>query len=161
VTSERGAALADDFAVANAEAVEVARSCSAEQWAVTVPGEGWTVGVVLHHIAEGHEHGWQWLNAMRQGDGVTDTAEGIDRANAEHAVQFEDVGPAETVTLLEANGRRLQDTLRSLSDGELDRTAPFGPARGRAMPVEALAAVAARHTREHLAHVRAALNGDV
>jgi hypothetical protein len=161
VTSERGAALADDFDEANDDVLAFARSCTEEQWTVNVPGEGWTVGVVLHHVAEGHAHGLRWLDDMAHGDGVDETAGAIDRANAAHAVRVEDVGPTETIALLHANGERLAAALRGLSDEELDRTAPFGPAGGRAMPVEALAAVAARHTREHLAHARAALNGDV
>ena len=63
---------------------------------------------------------------------------------------------AETVALLEENGARLEALLRSLSDEELDRAAPFGPAGGRLLPTGALAAVAARHAREHLAHAREA-----
>ncbi len=126
-----------------------------------MPGEGWTVGVVLHHIAEGHGHGLRWLDSMARGDGVTDTAEDIDRVNAAHAVRAEAVRPAETLALLESNGARLQEALGRLTDEELDRCAPFGPAGGREMPTEALALVAARHTREHLAHARGAVAGEV
>jgi uncharacterized damage-inducible protein DinB len=159
MTSERAAALADDFASANAEAIAFVTSCSEEQWRSTAPGEGWSVGVVLHHVAEGHAQGVRWLRQMTQGDGVTDTAEDIDRVNAAHAVRSEDVVPADTAALLRANGDRLEEVLRSLSDEDLDRQAPFGPAGGRPMPVKALAAVAARHTREHLAHATAAAIG--
>ena len=67
------------------------------------------------------------------------------------------MGPAETVALLEVNGNLLEEALRVLSDEDLDRTAPFGPAGGRQLPSGDLAAVAARHTREHLAHARDAV----
>jgi DinB superfamily len=154
MTSERASELADDFAAANAEAMAFVRGCHDDEWTLTVPGEGWTVGVVMHHIAIGHGHGVHWLQDMRSGEGVTDTAEGIDRENADHAVRMERVGKDETIALLEQNGAQLEATLRSLSDDELDRTAPFGPAGGRALPTGALAAVSARHTREHLAHAR-------
>ena len=157
MASERAAALADDFAAANADALRFTRSCSETEWALTVPGEGWTVGVVLHHIAEGHAHGARWVREMATGEGVTESAADIDRANAAHAVREEAVGRAETVTLLELNGGRLEAVLRALSDQELDRTAPFGPAGGTALPAADLAAVAARHTREHLAHVAKAV----
>jgi hypothetical protein len=160
MASERAQALADDFARANEEALVFARSCSDEQWALTVPGEGWTVGVVLHHIAEGHAHGLRWLGDMASGRGVSDTAEGIDRENAAHAVRSESAGPAETVALLQTSGSLLEEALRGLSDAELDRTSAFGPADGRALPTEELAAVAARHTREHLAHARGAVASD-
>lgn len=157
MASERAAALADDFVAANAAALAFAQACTEREWALSVPGEGWTVGVVLHHIAEGHAHGARWLQDMARGEGVTETAEDIDRVNAAHAVRAEAVGPAETVALLEVNGDVLEEALRGLSDEELDRTAPFGPAGGRRLPTVDLAAVVARHTREHLAHARGAV----
>jgi len=141
--------------------VAFVRSCSEEQWLLTVPDEGWTVGVVLHHVAEGHEQGLRWLDSVVHGDGVTDTAEDIDRANSAHAVRAEGVGPAATFDLLESNGAELETALRALSDEELDRCAPFGPAGGRELPTVDLAAVTARHAREHLAHARGAVNGEV
>jgi hypothetical protein len=158
VASERAHALAEDFAGANAEAMEFVRRCTDTAWRLIVPGEDWTVGVVLHHIAVGHGHGVSWLHDMASGAGVTDTAEGIDRENAAHAERMHAVGKDETLALLEQNGAVLEAALGALSDEELDRTAPFGPAGGRSMPTEALAAVAARHTREHLAHARAAVS---
>jgi len=157
MASERAAALARDFAAANADALAFARACTEGDWAVTVPGEGWTVGVVLHHIAEGHAQGRRWLEAMAGGVGVAESAEDIDRANAAHALDMAAVGPADTVALLEVNGDGLERALRGLSDEDLDRAAPFGPAGGRPLQTGDLAAVAARHTREHLAHARAAV----
>jgi hypothetical protein len=161
MASERADEIADDFAAANAEALAFVRSCSEEQWQHTVPGEGWTVGVVLHHIAEGHGHGLRWLESMARGDGVTDSAAEIDRTNAAHAARAEGATPAETLVLLESNAAELEAALRALSDDELDRCAPFGPAGGRELPTVDFAMVAARHTREHLAHARGAVNREV
>jgi hypothetical protein len=161
MASEGAAALADDFAAANGEALRFARSCTEREWALTVPGEGWTVGVVLHHIAESHAHGAGWIGRMASGDGVPESAADIDRANAAHAVQAQAVGPAETIALLEVNGNLLEALLRALGDDELDRTAAFGPADGRELPTRDLAAVAARHTREHLAHAIGAVGRDL
>jgi uncharacterized damage-inducible protein DinB len=160
MASDRAQALADDFARSNDEVLAFARSCTDEQWEITVPGEGWTVGVVVHHVAEGHAHGLRWIGDMASGRGVRDTAEEIDRINAAHAVRAESTRQAETVALLQANGSRLEEALRSLSDEELDRSSAFGPAGGRPLPTEQLAAVAARHTREHLAHAQSAVAGD-
>lgn len=154
--SERGAALADDFGAANAEAIAFARRCGAEEWSAAVPGENWSVGVVLHHIAEGHGQTARWLRAMSRGQGVPDTAADIDRANAAHR-EAASIGAAETIALLEASGAELEALLRQLDDEELDRAAPFGPAGGQVFPTAELAPVAARHTREHLAHARGAV----
>jgi hypothetical protein len=156
--SERGAALADDFAAANAEAIAFAGSCDEKEWLVTVPGEEWSVGVVLHHIAEGYGQSTRWLLAMSGGRRVPDTAADIDRANANHARRAGTVGPGETLILLEQRGAELESLLRRLDDEQLDRVAPFGPAGGQVFGAADLAPVAARHTREHLAHARGALH---
>jgi hypothetical protein len=157
MASERATQLADDFAAANAEVIAFARSCSQDEWRTSVAGEDWPVGIVLHHIAEGHGQASRWLQAMSSGEGVPDTAEDIDRANAAHAVRAESVDPVETVALLEIRGRELEALLRRLDDEQLDRSAPFGPAGGQVFPCADLAPVTARHAREHLAHARRAL----
>jgi len=156
VTGERAAAFADELAAVNGEAVDFVRSCSEEQWRTMVPGEDWTVGVVLHHIAEGHANGLRWLRAMSRGDAVTESAEDIDRWNDAHARRSAGMGRAETLALLLENGARTEAALRRLTDEELDRTAPFGPAGGGSLPAGAMAEVVARHAREHLAHARRA-----
>jgi hypothetical protein len=155
--SERAAALADDFAAANAEAIAFARSCGEDEWAIAVPGENWSVGVVLHHIAEGHGQATRWLRAMSSGQAVPETADDIDRANAAHAARAASVGPAETLAVLSARGAALEALLRHLDDEQLDRVAPFGPAGGQVFAAVELAPVAARHTREHVAHAREAV----
>jgi hypothetical protein len=91
---------------------------------------------------------------------VSDTAEDVDRANAEHAVRAATAGQVETAVLLANNGALMEQVLRRLSDEELDRRAPFGPAGGRPMSMSDLAAVPARHTREHLASAKDAVARD-
>lgn len=157
MASERASALADDFAAANAEALAFVVGCSASEWGTVVPGEEWTVGVVLHHIAEGHANAAGWLRAMADGVGVPHSAESIDEDNVDHAQRAADVGRVETSALLVENGTRLELLLRGLSDQELDQVAPFGPAGGNALPTSALAAVAAGHVRDHLSHAVAAV----
>jgi hypothetical protein len=97
---------------------------------------------------------------MASGQGVTDTAEAIDKENAAHAVRAESAEREETVALLGVNGSALEEVLRELSDDDLDRAAHFGPAGGRSLRTADLAAVSARHTREHLSHARGAVAGD-
>ena len=94
---------------------------------------------------------------MSRGQGVPDTAADIDRANAAHALEAASIGAVETIALLEARGAELETLLRRRDDDELDRAAPFGPAGGQVFPAAELAPVAARHTREHLAHARGAV----
>jgi uncharacterized damage-inducible protein DinB len=157
MASERATAFADDLAAANAEAISFVQACSDEAWAVVVPGEEWTVGVVLHHIAEGHALGLSWIGSMSKGEPVTETQASIDAKNMEHAARAVGVSQADTLALLRENGDRLEALLRGLRDDELDRTASFGPAGGREFPVEAMASVSAGHLRGHLEHAREAV----
>jgi DinB superfamily len=161
VPSDRAAALADEFAAANDAAIAFAESCSESQWQSVVPGEEWTVGVVLHHVAEGHAQAARWLRSMAAGEGVADTGADIDRHNVTHAEQWAEVSVADTVALLRDNGQRTEALLRALTDEELDRTAPFGPAGGQLFPVAQLAKVASGHPRGHLAHAKEALDASV
>ena len=62
--SERGAALADDFAVANAEVIAFARSCSQDEWADVGGGRGMAGG----HCAAPHRRGARAGLALAPGD---------------------------------------------------------------------------------------------
>ena len=159
MASERADALADEFASANEDAIAFVRRCSEEDWSRTVPGEAWPVGVVLHHVAEGHGQGQRWIRSMADGQGVAESGDDVDRVNAEHAQRAAGTTRDETALLLGTEGARLEATRRALTDTELDRTAPFGPAGGRRVPTVELVPVMARHTREHVAHARAATLG--
>jgi uncharacterized damage-inducible protein DinB len=157
MASERANALADALAAANEEAIVFAESCTPEQWRTDVPGESWTVGVVLHHIAEGHANALRWLTVMAAGAPVVDTRDDIDDRNVDHAERYAAVSVADTVVLLRTNGARTEAALRNLSDEDLARTAEFGPADGRALPVEQMANVTAGHVQGHLASARHAV----
>ena len=124
-----------------------------------MPGEEWTVGVLVHHVAESYALSERWLRTMSDGAPVTETGSDLDESNAEHARRAAQVTVAAAPSLLVVNGARLEATLRMLTDEELDRSAEFGPAGGRALPTAQIAAVAARHPREHLSHARATVEG--
>lgn len=157
MSSQKANELADTFVAANAEVIEFAQSCSPEQWQTTVSGEEWPVSVVIHHIAMGHEGARVWLETMTRGEPVTITGSGIDDNNVVHAEQYAGATVEETVALLQANGSLMEAVLRGLSDEDLERTAPFGPAGGQEMPVAALAEVTPKHALGHLASAREAV----
>jgi hypothetical protein len=156
-TAER---IAADFEEANEDAIAFAEACSDAQWRCMVAGEGWTVGVVLHHIATGHRQMLGWLGHAGRGEVIAKTAEEIDDDNARHAREFADVGRAETVEELRREGAGLARVIRGLGDDALARSVPFGPADGRAVTTEDLASVSARHCRTHLGDARAAVESE-
>ena len=114
-------------------------------------GEDWPVGVVIHHIAEGHGHGCEWLSAMAAGTASPTPASDIDGRNAEHARRAETWVPTETIALLEENGDRFEACCGPSSDEHW--TAPRRSARpaGRPSPPPTWPPVTASHAREHLA----------
>jgi hypothetical protein len=154
---EEAEEMAREFEAANAEAIAFVEGCRPGQWTTMVPGEDWPVGVVLHHIATGHEQMTDWLTRARAGRAITITAADIDDANATHAGGAAEFTPAVTIDDLRRHGAVLALLLRSLSPAELDRAVAFGPAGGREFTVRQLAPVAAGHCRGHLADARAAL----
>jgi hypothetical protein len=149
--------MADDFQAANDEAIAFAGGCSDEQWSTMVRGEEWPVGVVLHHIASGHELMIGWLGRARRGQEILTTAAEIDADNARHAEDNAGVTRAETVEALRRNGAELAIVIRSLDGDELATSVPFGPADGMAVTTLALVEVSARHCRTHLTGARDAL----
>jgi hypothetical protein len=148
---------ADALEAANEELISFAESCSAQQWRTLVPGENWSVGVILHHCAVGHDVASSWLRQMLEEGTVPVTPEELDETNASHAADFADVGIADTVALLRRNGGSAAEYLRTLSDDELDREGNFGPAGGATFTVDRFAGAFARHPLAHLGHARDAL----
>ena len=137
MASERATALADDFAAANAEVMAFARSCSDAEWAVTVPGEEWTVGVVLHHIAEGHAHGAALAATRWRGATACHRHRRGHRPGQRRARRAgRDAGPDETVALLEDNGAppRARSCARSATRSSTGRRRSGRPAVRRSRP---------------------------
>jgi hypothetical protein len=157
MSSERATALAVEFEQTNDAVIVFAQSCSETQWKAVVPGEDWPVGVVIHHIAEGHEGMARWLRLMTSGEGVAESNDDLDERNASHARRSADATIIDTTELLRKSGGQFESLIRGLSDEDLDRTAPFGPAGGQSLLVVALVSAAGRHAQDHLAHAKEAL----
>ncbi len=151
---------AADLERANDDAVAFASSCSPEDWAEVVPGDGWPIGVVVHHLAAGYDLVSRWIDCALAGDPIEDTAEGIDAANVRHAEEFAGVGVAEAVALLRTNGAAAVAKLAQLDVSDLPKTASFGPAGGQPFSVEQFCVAAAGHVLSHLSRARNALGHD-
>lgn len=144
----------------NEEVVTFVRSCSDDQWRTNVPGENWPVGVVMHHVAAGHQLVGGWIESARNGEDIAITGEEIDSANARHADEQVGVTASETVELLGSNGAALAALIRSLDEDEMERKVRFAPAGGALRSTEQLCGAASGHPRSHLAHVKEALGRD-
>jgi hypothetical protein len=149
--------IAADFEAANDEVISFADTCTDDQWSTMVSGEEWPVGVVVHHIAVGHQQMIDWLGHVRRGEEITKTASDIDADNDRHAHDFAGVSRADTIEELRDRGAALAQYIRGLRPTELAITVPFGPGNGMAVTAEQLAPISASHCRGHLADARRAL----
>jgi len=133
-----------------------ASSLTEKEWRLTVPHDGRTIGVVIHHVASVYPVEIQLAQTLAAGQPVTGvTVEGIHQMNAEHARKNGSVGKEETLELLQRNSAAAAAAIRALSDQELDRAAPaslYGDA-----PITCqfmLEDHAVRHSYHHLARLR-------
>lgn len=153
----RGEEHAAALELATAELVAFIASCDDDDWATTVPGEGWSVAVLAHHCAVSYASGEGWLRALVEGEGVATTGDELDELNARHAERYAGDTRDETLALVEASAAGAAAYLRQLSDEQLEHEAPFGPAGGAVFAADAFAPALAGHPLGHLAHARSAL----
>ena len=119
--SERARTLAERFEQANRELIQTVEGLSDAQWRTKTTGEGWSVGVVAHHVAGGHQGIAGIVKKIAHGEPFTFDMDMIHKGNAEHAVQYANTTKAETLALLRQNGAAATATVRGLGDAELDR----------------------------------------
>jgi uncharacterized damage-inducible protein DinB len=127
--SERARHLAQQFEQANHALIATVDRLSDDQWRAKTPGDGRSVGVVAHHVAEGHKGIAGLAGAIAHGQPVPPlTMDMIHQGNATHAVQHAHCTKAETLALLRQNGAAAAATVRGLGEAELDRAAtlPLG-----------------------------------
>ena len=127
--SERARNLAQQFEQANHGLITTVERLSDDQWRTKTPGDGRSVGVVAHHVAEGHKTLAGLAGTIAHGQPVPAlTMDMVHQGNAAHAAQHANCTKAETLALLRQNGAAAAATVRGLGEAELDRTAtlPLG-----------------------------------
>jgi uncharacterized damage-inducible protein DinB len=156
--SDRANALADALERANEEVIDFVSTRSDAEWSTVVQPEGWTVGVVAHHVAEGHMKALRWMETILAGENVEDTPEAHRAEDAAHAEAYADVTKADALAHLRTTLDGLVAFIRTLDDDALARSASFGPDGGRPRSVEQLCATT--HIDRHLARMREAVGRD-
>ena len=137
-----------------------AEGLSAAEWDTpTSPTDARTVGQIVNHVALVYPIEVDLARAIASGKAVTDvTWQVVAELNAGHAREHARVTKADALELLRRNSRQAADAVRTFSDEELDRAAPFSLSFGA--PVTAQFVVedhALRHSWHHLARIRRAL----
>jgi hypothetical protein len=147
---EEGAACLEKFA----------RELSEFEWEMPIsPTDGRSVGVVIHHVASVYPIEIQLAQAIASGKAVKDvTWDVVANMNAGHAREHGGVTKAETLQLLHKNSADAARVVRTFTDDDLDRAAPFGLSFDA--PVTAQFVIedhALRHSWHHLARIKKAL----
>jgi hypothetical protein len=132
-------ALAQRFEEALHRLVVLLERCSAEQWRIVCPDEGWSVGVTAHHVGGSFRFVTGLIHALLAGKPLPEeTPRGIDEGNARHALKYADCAQDETVEGLRAKGAAVGQLLVGLTDEQLAFAAPFSLASGRVTSIRTI-----------------------
>jgi hypothetical protein len=129
------------------------------EWQTPVPGDGRTIGLVVHHVASVYPIEVELARRVACGEPVRDlTMHDIHLMNARHAREHARPGRDETLTLLAGNAAAAAAAIRAMSDSELAVAAPVSLYSGAEVTSQfVLEDHAVRHSIHHLARLRAAL----
>jgi len=117
-------ALAKQYEAKVQDATATLEKLSDADWKKTTGGEKWTVAVVAHHVASGHEGIAGIIKAVSSGQSMGNfTMEQLHEMNAQHAQQFANASKADTVALHKKNSAAAASLVRGLSDEQLARSA--------------------------------------
>src|SRR6516162_7402237 len=159
--SRRAQSLADRIELGAARLVAFAEELTEAEWRTPVsPTDPRSIGVIVHHVASVYPVEIDLARAIASGKAVTDvTWEVVAQMNADHAQENVGISKPVAIALLRRNSREAADIVRTFTDGELDRVAPFSLSSGR--PVTAQSVIeehALGHSLHHLAAIRRALS---
>src|ERR1041385_7524717 len=146
---ELGALALDAFASSLTEA----------EWQSRVPGDGRKIGVVVHHVASMYPIEIQVAQTVAGGKAVEGlTWDVVNKLNAEHAKEHDNVTKEEALTLLRRNSAAAAAAVCAFTDDELDQAAPVSLNANAPLTCQFVVEDhALRHSYHHLAKIRAAL----
>jgi hypothetical protein len=136
-----------------------AEGLSDSEWRSAVPGDGRTVGVTVHHVANMYPIEVELAQVLAAGkpiEGVTWAI--VADINAKHAKEHAAVTKAEALELLRKNSKAAAEAVRGIQDDHLDRAAAVSLNAGAPLTAQFfIEDHALRHSWHHLAKIRAAL----
>jgi hypothetical protein len=95
------------------------------QWRTAIPGDGRTIGVVVHHVASVYPLEIQLGRKLASGQSITDiTMPDIHALNAKHAAEFSAITREAALELLERNSAAAAAAIRAFTDDALAQAAP-------------------------------------
>ncbi len=157
--SRRANALAERLEAGARALAAVASTLTDAQWHTRIPGDGRTVGVVVHHVASMYPLEIQLSQTLAAGRPIGGvTWEAVHEINTRHAQEHANVTKEAAIDLLQRNSAAAAAAIRALSDEQLDRAAAISLNADAPLTCQfMLEDHAVRHSYHHLARIRAAL----
>ena len=158
-TTIRATALAHRLEQGARALAEFASGLTDNEWQQRLPGDGRTIGVVVHHVASMYPLEMQLAQQLASGQPIAGVAwDDVHAINAKHALEQNGVTKAEALDLLRRNSAAAANGIRALSDAQLDRAAPISLNADAPLTCQFfLEDHPVRHSYHHLARIRAAL----
>jgi hypothetical protein len=155
--SQKTKELVERFTAFKNDFIAFVDNCSDEDWRKVCSGEGWTVGVVAHHVAAGHFGAIDFVRMIVVGEAIPEiTMETIDQMNAQHAKEHANCTTEEVLALLRKNGSAFADYLEGLSEADLARTGYLAAIGGDVSAQQLIEMVILQMGGEHLDNMKAA-----
>jgi hypothetical protein len=155
--SQRTKELVERVTAFNNDFITFVENCSDEEWRKVCSGEGWTVGVVAHHVAAGHFGTIDLVRMIVAEEAMPEiTMEAIDQMNAQHAKKHAHCTQEEVLALLRKKGSAFADYLEGLSEADLARTGYLAAIGGEISAQQLIEMFILQSGGEHLDNMRAA-----
>jgi hypothetical protein len=146
--------LLERFERAHAEVLAFARTCPDGRWSLVTEAEGWPVGVVLTHIADGCDAFHDRLGRLLDGRPIEETGDQLDATNARRAIEVATLPRDETIARLGAGADRMVAALRTLTAEQLGVRNAWPVVGADHVSVEQLVEILLWHTTSHLESCR-------
>ena len=157
--TRRTDALADRLEQGAQGLAALAASLTDAEWRTRLPGDGRTVGVVVHHVASMYPLEIELALGLAEGQAIAGvTWDAIHQINATHAREHADTTREEAIELLRRNSELASAAIRGLQDAQLDRAAPISLNADAPLTCQFfLEDHPVRHSYHHTAAIRRAL----
>jgi uncharacterized damage-inducible protein DinB len=154
-TGRRAQALAERLEQGARRLAQMAAALSDEQWRTRIPGDGRTVGVVVHHVATMYPLEIELAQRLAAGSPIAGVSwDDVHAINARHAAEHAGITKDAALELLRRNSAAAAAAIRALADGELDRAATVSLNADAPLTCQFfLEDHAIRHSYHHLARI--------
>jgi hypothetical protein len=158
--SARASAFADRLLHGARALADAAAALTDAEWQIRLPGDGRTIGVVVHHVATMYPLEIELAQLLAAGKPISGvTWEAVNDLNAAHAREHVAVTREAAIDLLRINSAAAAAAIRALTNEELDRAATVSLNADAPLTCQFfLEDHAVRHSYHHLARIRAALS---